>query len=249
MKYSFLEEKYNNKYKLFEYDQFGDEEDEDVENNEEIIDDRIRNDYELKLYKCDEIDDFLERLFSEDIPEREIKLLLEYNRNYINKIGHFYQFSPFFCNEYGTPLMIACSLDNIRLVDMLLKEGAAPNIQDKHGNTALMKACYIQNPEIVERLLEENINIDIKNDTSESALIIICGDDDICEEQFSIAKLLLKSNANTELKNKFGETALMKAVEQSNYELIKLLLEYGANINTQNSDGNSVLEISYENKA
>ena len=64
MKYSFLENLYNNKYnkyKLFEYDQFDDEDDEDVENNEEIVDDRIRNDYELKLYKSDEIDDFLER--------------------------------------------------------------------------------------------------------------------------------------------------------------------------------------------
>ena len=62
MKYTFLEEKFDNKYnkyKLFEYDQFDDEEDEDDDDVENIDQEKI----DQMNYTCNDIEQFFDKLF------------------------------------------------------------------------------------------------------------------------------------------------------------------------------------------
>ena len=96
MKYSFLEEKYNNKYKLFEYDQFDDEDDEDDEDDDDVenIDQEkidqmrchVNNIYELRtrlLDKKNTIDDIEKYIkYNQDILDLTILklLILELNQ-------------------------------------------------------------------------------------------------------------------------------------------------------------------------
>lgn len=94
MKYTFLEEKINNKYKLFEYDQFDDEEDNDENDDIENIDqekiDQIRchvnNIYELRTRLLDNkntIDDIEKYIkYNQDILDLNILqlLILELNQ-------------------------------------------------------------------------------------------------------------------------------------------------------------------------
>jgi len=73
--------------------------------------------------------------------------------------------SCFFFFELGaTPLMRACFVGNITIVEILLKSSSIDlNIQDSDGQTALHKAYESGNFECVKLLLEKGAKIDIRD--------------------------------------------------------------------------------------
>jgi hypothetical protein len=81
-----------------------------------------------------------------------------------------------FLNIHGNSILchVCSSIRGLRFVEMLLKAGANPNIQDKDGNTPLMHACKSNNNLRVELLLKEpNINIDLKNNSGQTAIQLV----------------------------------------------------------------------------
>ncbi|KAK5582915.1 hypothetical protein RB653_004504 [Dictyostelium firmibasis] len=75
-----------------------------------------------------------------------------YNEKIINSI-----------NSRGQPpLFIACSYGNIECVDLLLENGADPNIKDKYGSTMLHESLNFKHYEIVKKLVLCGANVNEK---------------------------------------------------------------------------------------
>jgi ankyrin repeat protein len=62
-----------------------------------------------------------------------------------------------------TPLHVACKLELVHQVSLLLKSGANPNIQDINGDTPLHYAIKTGNPHIVGKLSMNGANVNASN--------------------------------------------------------------------------------------
>ena len=112
-------------------------------------------------------------------------------------------------------------------IQLLLDNGANPNIKDKLGYTALMYAS-IHNNQVVELLLDNGANINIQNNDGETALMIAActgisrGDNNA---RMNIVGLLLNNDAEINIKNKDGKDVLQildKKIKES-YSIINLI--------------------------
>ncbi|EAL67981.1 hypothetical protein DDB_G0278759 [Dictyostelium discoideum AX4] len=66
-------------------------------------------------------------------------------------------------NSHGQPaLFIACSYGNVECVDLLLENGADPNIKDKYGSTMLHESLNFKHYEIVKKLVLCGANVNEK---------------------------------------------------------------------------------------
>ncbi len=66
-------------------------------------------------------------------------------------------------NQSYTALMVAAYYGHLSSIELLLKKGADPCIQDKRGNTAIMAALIKGELLIVKRLYQVNCSENIKN--------------------------------------------------------------------------------------
>ncbi len=125
-------------------------------------------------------------------------------------------------NDGHTPLMLAATYKHIDNVELLLRSGANPHIQDKYKRTALMLA--------VQALQEEK------------------DDNDRCK---AIIELLHEHNTDVDTQDSEGNTALMHAVMLDRLSLVNLLLDYGADVSLVNAKGETALVLAkkYNGKA
>jgi ankyrin repeat protein len=82
----------------------------------------------------------------------EIETLIKENNYLINQRN----------SDYNTPLMIAASTNNIKIVELLLKYGANPNINNYSNRTPLFEAVYHQNYDMVKLLVKNKSDINIR---------------------------------------------------------------------------------------
>ncbi len=153
-----------------------------------------------------------------------------------------------------SPLIFLAKSDvtepNIEMVDLLLRNGANPNLQDRGGETALHWASVRGFLEMVEKLLEsENIDINITNIDGRNALHSIFDDE---EEIFNpdnvepIMKLLIEKGININETDDSGKTALHLAAEQNRGVAIGVLLRAGADENIKTYDYHPAGQTAYE---
>ncbi|MGZ8537136.1 MAG: ankyrin repeat domain-containing protein, partial [Flavisolibacter sp.] len=102
-------------------------------------------------------------------------------------------------------LMNAALYGSLDMMDLLLKKGANPNLQNTDGETALMWALY--DIEKVKLLLSYGADINIKSKQGNSALLIAC----VGANQYELVKLLMDQGANVLERNGKQETALGRA--------------------------------------
>ena len=157
-------------------------------------------------------------------------------------------------NRGYSPLIFLAKSDvtepNIEMVDLLLRNGANPNLQDRGGETALHWASVRGFLEMVEKLLEsENIDINITNIDGRNALHSIFDDE---EEIFNpdnvepIMKLLIEKGININETDDSGKTALHLAAEQNRGVAIGVLLRAGADENIKTYDYHPAGQTAYE---
>ncbi len=153
-----------------------------------------------------------------------------------------------------SPLIFLAKSDvkepNIEMVDLLLRNGANPNLQDRGGETALHWASARGFLEMVEKLLEsENIDINITNIDVRNALHSIFDDE---EEIFNpdnvepIMKLLIEKGININETDDSGKTALHLAAEQNKGRAVGILLRAGADENIKTYTYNPAGQTAYE---
>jgi ankyrin repeat protein len=123
-------------------------------------------------------------------------------------------------DEFGeTPLILACQNKYKDIVDLLLKNGANPNLKNKNQDTPLNIACASGDIPIVQLLLDHHADINGQGKYGDSPLICACksGYDDV-------VKLLLQHRSDITISNEDQETAISLA-NHLGYESIVNLLE------------------------
>ena len=125
---------------------------------------------------------------------------------------------------------------------VLLKEGADPNIRKKDGATALMYASQNGHSDVVQILLKGGAdpNIQKKGEATELMYASQNGHSEVVQ-------ILLKGGADPNRRTENGVTSLMVASENGHSEVVQILLKGGAEPNIQEEDGWNALMFASEN--
>lgn len=140
----------------------------------------------------------------------------------------------------NTPLANAIWLEDVRLVMLLLKNGANVNQLISYGTgmaTPLTIAIFRQNAPIARLLLNAKANPNLGTYVTHTALetAIINGDSEL-------VSMLIKAGVDVNRKREDSlRTPLMLAIKNNDGKISMQLIEAGADINAQDSDGNTAL--------
>jgi len=151
------------------------------------------------------------------------------------------------------PLHAACRNEYVSLVQLLLSNGANPNLLEEgyRDTSPLVEACLVQNGELVDMLLEHGADPNLVSTSSDfdSEYLILFVAVDKCNND--IVTSLLNAGANVNAVNGRGESLVSFATENatsSGYmeemriklSTVRLLLQHGAKVNKITPDGLSV---------
>lgn len=179
--------------------------------------------------------------------ESVLHLAVIYLRNNFNIINYLIKIKRVDINEIdnegNTPLIIAFEMYNLEAAEILLDNGADPNIKNNDGKSALhfvMKYSFLPNIYLLHHLLNAGANVNEIDNEGNSPLIVA-----LSNTNFKFAKILFDHGANPTIKNKNGKSALHFAVKYALFDLdVQLLVELikaGANVNDIDNEGNTPL--------
>jgi ankyrin repeat protein len=130
-----------------------------------------------------------------------------------------------------TALMRAVYMDNLRVVDWLLSNGASVHIENSYGRTALY---YAITGKMVRRLLDAGANKDHADNEGRTALMDV-------EWKNEVFYPLLEAGANIDAQDKMGNTALIWAAEVGRLDKVCMLLRAGAKLDIRNKAGQTAI--------
>lgn len=130
---------------------------------------------------------------AEDDTEKILSLIKK-GRN-INKITG---------DQYLTPLMYAMLLEKLEIAELLLKNGANPNIHDRDGYTLLHRAVFAESFEKVKLLVEYGADMNQRDSYGLTPLMWAA----LNKETLPIAHYLIEAGCDTTVKGRNGKTAL-----------------------------------------
>lgn len=140
-----------------------------------------------------------------------------------------------------TPLMLACLLGEIEIIQLLLAKGANPFNKDKDGYTSFHLAFEQHNDEISKLLIPYlgEKDIDMKTSSERTMLMLACE-----SGSAEVVAMLLAKGANPLLKDCKDRVALHYAV-RGHIEIVDLLIKQidDENIDTADQDGHTPLMI------
>lgn len=140
-------------------------------------------------------------------------------------------------------------------INILLNNGANPNIQNKLGNTPLHYFFFYmsnkQSYESFKSLIFHGADFSILNSSGDTPLHALCKNkgtkalffiENICKEN---ERAFLESiNKSINIQDGLGNTPLMIVCQQhKNMEICKIFIECGADINIKNNESKSCLDI------
>ena len=127
----------------------------------------------------------------------------------------------------STPLMCAVTYlhkyHSLKMVQLLLDNGASVDIWDNTGTTAMRYAISYNEANAVALLLKYHADPNLQDSEGSTPLMSACW-----KNRKEMVHLLLKANADTTLKNKEGKTALYYAREHEYKDVVALLEKFGA---------------------
>lgn len=138
----------------------------------------------------------------------------------------------------GKELLIPVK-DKIKIIQMLLDNGADINKKNNYGETPLALAVARGNENIIKFLIFKEANTDIKDNKGNNLIHIAAQSGNL-----EILKLVLKLFENNikekiNKKNASGKTPLILAAENGYKNIIVFLLEKGSDPNIQDNKGNT----------
>lgn len=137
-----------------------------------------------------------------------------------------------------TTLMNAFSINNLSMVDALLKSGVDINIQNKEGWTALhyATASSLDTTPFVKKLVEMGADINSLTIEGYTPLLIA-----IANENTTALATLLSLKADPNFSNSTGLSPLMSAVIKNNSDMVELLIKAGGDPNAKMNEGLTAL--------
>jgi ankyrin repeat protein len=126
----------------------------------------------------------------------------------------------------STPLLVAASHDDLRLVTQLLKAGANPNVRNTLDTTPLLEAAFHSNSEIIKALLDAGADPNAAGADGQTPLMLVARGTNV-----AAAKMLLAKGAKPGAReSQRQQTALMWAAANSQGPMTRLLVEVGADL-------------------
>ncbi|CAO3692897.1 unnamed protein product [Umbelopsis ramanniana] len=128
----------------------------------------------------------------------------------------------FINRDLNTALHYAAGNGHIKVVRLLIKNGAAVNAKNKYSDTALHRAAESGYKEVVKLLLDNDAIVDITNQGCDTALHRAAR-----EGHEQVVSLLLKHDRAVRAENQDLYTALHQAACSGHIEVVRLLLQHG----------------------
>lgn len=132
-------------------------------------------------------------------------------------------------NKQGiTPLYLACHLNLLMIVDVLLSKNVNTNLIT-NGETAFWHACRLGRKSIIALFFEyQKVDLDFKDSFGENYLFALARNNDFdLFKKYYLERFLF-------IKNDYGENLLHIAAKYSDSLLVKFLLDKGINPNLRN---------------
>lgn len=137
----------------------------------------------------------------------------------------------------NTPLHYAIIFKNIKMVKLLLNNGAKTNNIDKNGNNALHLSVSSKDIDICKMIIRNGVNINAKTNNGETALhkaVLI--------ENIDIVKLLVDKGIDVNIRGTEDNlSALIYAINIGNIKITKFLLLEKADPNLQDYYGRNTI--------
>lgn len=144
--------------------------------------------------------------------------------------------------DMATPLMLAASNGETRVLQRLLAKKDSPNAVDADGNTPLIYAARYGKADAAQILLQAGAKIDWQDSQGRTPLMYAAENGHI-----TTVALLLAHKAQLNLQDKQGATALMLAARHSgSAEVAAALLKSGANADLKDSHSATALALAKE---
>lgn len=139
-----------------------------------------------------------------------------------------------------TPLFIACEVNCIEIVALLINNNAELNHVSANGNiTPLILACQYGSPELVKLLLQNYANPNFASTIGISPLFLACE-----RGNLEIVKLLIEYRADVNQRRlDTGTTPLYSACEYGFNPIVDHLIKHGADIEAKSHDEGTPLFI------
>lgn len=124
----------------------------------------------------------------------------------------------------------------VSVVELLLKSGAALDIQGGHIGTPIHMAALAAQKPLVQMLIDKGADVNTKSRDGQTPLYQAAKKDST-----DVVELLLSRKADVNARTNSGYTALMTSARNGNPGVAKLLLERGADVNVRDNDGLTAL--------
>lgn len=135
-----------------------------------------------------------------------------------------------------TPLMVTVQNGNMEMMQLLMENGADPNLQTAEGITALIHAASSGEANVVKSLLDAGANPNLQTEAGGFALY-----NAVVLKDTEMAAMLLAVGADVNLRNEGGFTALHAAAYGGSAEMVQLLINAKADLNLQTDSGLTAL--------
>ncbi|XP_054711624.1 protein fem-1 homolog C-like [Uloborus diversus] len=124
----------------------------------------------------------------------------------------------------GAPaLWCAAAAGNLKLVKLLVSQGAKVNCTTESNSTPLRAACFDGHFDIVTYLIQHGADIEIANKHGHTSLMIAC-----YQSHYLIVKYLLDCGADVNKRTVKGSTALHDCAESGSLLILKMLMNRNA---------------------
>ena len=132
----------------------------------------------------------------------------------------------------ATALHWAVHLDDLSLVDTLIRAGARTDVADDTGATPLYLACTNRNADAVSRLLAAGANANAALLSGETVLMTCARAGDAV----AVRALLARGAVVNATESAHNQTALMWAAAQSHPQVVQALIEHGADVRARSRE-------------
>lgn len=147
-------------------------------------------------------------------------------------------------NKNGwTPLMYAACCANLKVVLLLLEEGAETDLRNSEGHTALTLASKCGSGDVVHLLIDSGAKVNERDLRGWTALFYA-----VAFGHRSVAQLLIERGALVDIvDDDLGVTPLMLAAAAGHEIIVKELLQFGATISTESISGDTAKSLALKN--
>ncbi|KAN0141591.1 hypothetical protein V8E53_000053 [Lactarius tabidus] len=132
----------------------------------------------------------------------------------------------------GTALHAASAMNQLNVVQLLLRHGADINAPGLWGRTPLLFASVRGHLEVVRWLLEHGADVNAKDADDDFTSLHLAARDG----RFETVRTLLKNNADTNARNNTERTPLHLASSHGRVDIVRFLLNHGADPMARDED-------------